>query len=161
VPNILSNLVTGIRQNPVEAIGVYLAWVAIIGLGLPVRKLRRQPTRRFDWLLWTYICTSIVLSVALDGARLAELEYPTGSVQIQAWYFATSFVYALLAALIWPLFWASAVVAAIGTLSTVLYLLAVVIVALIIGAIVSSIISVAIWGMPGAETPTRGEADQT
>jgi len=149
VPNILTSLVTGTQQNPVEAIGVCLAWVTLLGVGLRARKLRVHPPRRFDWLLWTYLCTSIALSIALDGARLAELTYPTGSFQIQAWHFATSFVYALLAALIWPLFWASAVVAAVGTMSTVLYLLLVVVSAIVVGAIVSSVISVAVRSMPG------------
>ena len=91
--------------------------------------------------------------MALDGARLAELAYPTGSIQILAWFFATSLVYALLASLIWPLFWGATLVAAVGSFTTVLYLLAVVVGPLAVGAIVGSVITVALYGLPGGPAP--------
>jgi hypothetical protein len=160
VIDILTSLFNGVLLNPVEAAGVLVAWALMVVVGMVARRLHSRPGWRFEWLVWTYVCTSIALSVALDGARLAEHYAPNPTLLATAWSFGTSLFFALLAALIWPLFWAASVVSASGNVGTALYLVAVVVVSLIVGAMVAYVITIAVRGLPGGATKPSSEADR-
>jgi hypothetical protein len=160
--NILSSFFNGIIINPAEAAGVVAAWGLLVCLGLYVRRARGRPDRLYEWAVWTYVCTSIVLSVALDGARLAQHFTPTPTFQAMGWSFLTSLVAALLTALIWPIYWVAALVGAIRDSGTFLYLLAVLVSAFAIGALISVAITFAVHGLPGgpARPPRQEGVDQ-
>ena len=160
--NILSSFFNGIIINPAEAAGVVIAWGILVSLGLYVRHARGRPDRLYEWLVWTYVCTSIALSIALDGARMAEHFTPTPNLQTMAWSFLSSLMTALLTALIWPVYWVVALVGAIRDPGTFLYLLAVVVSAVAIGALVSVAITFGVHGLPGGPARATQEkgADQ-
>ena len=98
--SVATDFARGITHYPFLAGGIMFGWVVVVGIGMVFRRRRFWRAWWFEWLIWTYLLTGLVLDVLVGGAQIAD---PDEWVKPPIWDFLSNVTMSAGIGLLWPL----------------------------------------------------------